>query len=147
MAAQRLIGGDTTIRVLSAGNLVEELQFVTSFNSSANFQIIEAGKLGETTQRFDMVFNGHSGDFEFQVERASWERFIDALERKAKREEILIVNVLTTAIFPDGSTNVGTFPDVAFGPFTQSIGSRTDFVKIKTNFSASEKVKLIDNLV
>ena len=147
MAAQRLIGGDTTIRVLSAGNLVEELQFVTSFNSSANFQIIKAGKLGETTQRFDMVFNGHSGDFEFQVERASWERFIDALERKAKREEILIVNVLTTAIFPDGSSSVCTFSDASFGPFTETIGSRTDFVKIKTNFSSSEKVKLIDNLV
>jgi hypothetical protein len=147
MAAQRLIGGDTTIRVLSAGNLVEELQFVTSFGSSANFQIIEAGKLGETTQRFDMVFNGYSGDFEFQVERASWERFIQALERKARRLEVLVVNVLTTALFPDGSTNVGTFPDVAFGPFTEMVSSRADFVKYKTSFSSSEKVVLIDSLV
>lgn len=124
------------VRVVDGGNVVTEVSSnIGSFNDSLDLTIQEDGFLGETANRFDSIEGGHSGDFEFQVNSANWENFLQRVRQKASRQSPdLVFNVIRTDFFADGGTVTKVFQDVAFGAFPRSTGGRADFVKVKASF-------------
>lgn len=140
-AGLRIRGQEIQIKVTSAGSVAAEVSSnIGSFNNEHGFAIKQDGFLGEPTDRFDQTIDAHSGDFEFQLNKASWVNIVKAIEKKAKRQDTtLVFNVIRTDIFADGSTNVYTWSDVSWGPISESVGGRAEFVKVKASFKTSDR--------
>ncbi len=138
----RLLGTDVSIRFVRDGAEVPQsvVNAVGSFGDSPKLVIKSDGFLGEPVNRHDFIHEGYKGDFEFQVNRHSWETdFVASVEARARRELFTQFNVLRTDRYSNGQNAVTTFKDVAFGPFDRTTGSRADYVKIKGSFECSEK--------
>jgi hypothetical protein len=86
VANKRLKGQETQIQVLQDGTLVGAINAVMSFNDTCKLEKKEDGFLGETTNRYDEVFNGYDGGAEMQVSEQGWINFQQAVKARAKRE-------------------------------------------------------------
>lgn len=140
MADPRLKGQEMSIRVVDGSEVVDQIDSTASFNDSVKFEIKEDGFLGEVVNRFDTVLNGYSGDMEFQVHDAKWLLFVERVEKKATREDPTITfNIVRTDFFANGSSAVIVYKDVSWGEFGTSVGSRTDFTKVKAPFATGER--------
>lgn len=136
----RLKGQEVSIRVVDSGTLVASLDSISSFNSEMKSEIKEDGFLGETTNRFDDIHNGYGGDFEIQLRRPDWADFqLRVQARQERKNPNIVFNVVRTDLYPDGTSTVYTYIDVKWGPMTESIGSRSDFVKGKCQFACSKR--------
>lgn len=145
--ALRLKGQEVIIQAVSAGSVVTEITAVASFNDSVMLEITEDQFLGEPVNRFDQVLNGFSGDFEFQVEEATWTEFTDLIVAKAKREQPdLLFNMVRTDFYPNGQTAVFVYQDVSWGAIPTTISSKNDFVKVKMEFKCSKRSVSVNSL-
>lgn len=136
----RLLGTDVSIRITRDGAPATSVNAVGSFGDEPTLEIKQDGFLGEPVDRFDTIHHGYKGDFEFQVNRPTWETdFVARVEEKARRDVFYVFNVIRTDRYANGQTAVTTFKDVAWGPFSRTTGSRADYVKVKGTFACSEK--------
>ena len=140
MSDQRLKGQEISVRVIQAGNVITQIDAIMSFNDTVALELKEAGYLGETVNRFDEIFNGFGGDFEFHVTRADWELLVSSILDKAQRvNPLLLFNVVRTDFFPNGDTNIYTYEDVSWGAIPSSIPSRGDYMKPRMEFKCSQR--------
>lgn len=138
--AQRLKGQELSIRVIRGGNVVTTITAISTFNDTVSLELKEQGYLGETTNRFDEILNGHGGDFEFNVERADWNDLVQAiLDRATRKTPDVVFNIVRTDFFPNGDSNVYTYRDVKWGPIPTSVASRGDYVKPRMEFRCEER--------
>ncbi len=136
----RLMGQEVSIRVVQAGAVLATLNAIATFNDNVKNEITEDDFLGENTTRVDNVHGGIAGDFEFQVNDATYLNFIEATVRKAKREDVtLVFNIVRIDKFANGSTATYVYPAVAWGEFPTTIGGRKEKVKIKASFACEER--------
>lgn len=134
----RLKGQEISIRVVQAGNVIETIDSVMNFDDSVDIEVRQDGFLGETTDRFDDVYKGHTGNFEIQVRRASWYRFVEAvIDKTTRRTPDVVFNVVRTDLYPNGDTMVKTYTDVHWGAIPTTVASKDDFVKAKLTFKCS----------
>lgn len=147
MAEQRLKGQEVSIRIIEAGNVVESIDSISTFNDATKLEIKEAGYLGETVNRFDEILNGYGGNFEFHVRKAAWSTLIRAItDRAQRRRPELVFNIIRTDLFPNGESNIITYIDVAWGEVPQTIGGRGEYVKVAMSFSCGERSEQINQL-
>lgn len=143
----RLKGQEISVRVVDAGQVVDSIDSVSSFNEEVKLELKEDGFLGETANRFDETMNGFGGDFEFQVHNARWVAFqrtiIDKAQRRAPGR---IFNVVRTDFYPNGDSVVYTYIDVHWTSMPTSIAAKGEFVKVKATFSCSERPEEINAL-
>lgn len=148
MTDARLRGQEVAIKVVQGVDVLTELNSIATWNNEIALEISEDGFLGEPTNRFDSILNGYGGDFEFQVNTADYTNFESLVERKAQRASIadaaLQFNVVRIDRFANGGSVVTTYLDVAWGPITDGIGSRKDFVKKKASFKCSKRSLLVN---
>lgn len=138
--AQRLKGQEVSIRVIQAGNVVNELSIISAFNDNVALEIKEAGYLGETVNRFDEILNGYGGDFESHLNRAEWNNFVQAvIDRAERRTPDVQFNVVRVDFFPNGDSSVYTYTDVFWGGIPTSVPTRGDYVKVRGEFRCSER--------
>jgi hypothetical protein len=144
VANKRLKGQETQIQVLQDGTLVGAINAVMSFNDTAKFEKKEDGFLGETTNRYDEVFNGYDGGAEMQVSEQGWINFQQAVKARAKRETPnTIFNIVTVDFYANGDSPSRIYPDVSWGPMPKTVGGRGEFVTVSLDFSCGD---VIDNL-
>lgn len=137
---QRIKGQETSIKVIQAGIVIETIETIAVFNDSTNFETKEAGYLGETANRYDEVYNGVSGDFEFNVSRPGWNDFVKAIEDRATRKTPDVVfNIVRADLYPNGDSSIVTYEDVAWGPVPTNIPSRGDYIKVRMEFKCARK--------
>lgn len=140
MAGLRIKGQEVSIRIIQDGAEVTTIDSIGAFNTETSFELKEDGFLGEPTNRFDEVLNGFGGDFEQQFTSSGWIRFAQAVEDRAtRRNPAIVFNIVRTDLFPDGSSIVYTYQDVKWGPISDSIGARGDFVKGRASFKCSQR--------
>ncbi len=148
MSEPFLMGQDVSIRLVQDDTVYAELNFQNSFNDAADLEIKESGHLGEKVNRFTEILNGYSGDFEAQLQRASWTNWTLAVERRARREVTATVFMIVRVDqYSDGSNVTVTYEDIAWGAIPTSIGSRGDFVKVKGSFKCSKRTMLSDAIL
>lgn len=145
MAEQRLKGQEVEVRIIVDGVLSDAFTSIGSFNETLKLEKKEEGFLGETTNRYDEIFNGFDGAMEIQVSNQRWMQFQAQIKSRARREQPnLQFNVVVTDFYPNGDTPTRTYVDVFFGPQPRSVASRGDYVKVSLDFSSSDSDDNLD---
>lgn len=140
MVDQRLKGQEVSVRVINAGNVVAEIDSVSSFNDATAFELKEDGFLGEGVNRFDEILNGFGGDMEIQIAKAAWITLQQSIIDRAQRlTPEVVFNVVRTDLFANGDSLIFTYQDVHWGEMPTTVASRGDFVKVKLTFKCSER--------
>lgn len=139
-SAPFLMGQDVSIRIVRGDQLFAELRYSLSFNDTVQTEIKESGHLGEKVNRFCEILNGYKGDFEGQVNSAAWIDWQASVEARARREDLTAVFVIARLDqYSDGTTNLITYEDIAWGEMPTSFGGRGEFVKVKGSFACSKR--------
>lgn len=137
---QRLLGQDTTVRVIRDGVLVTEIKAIGNFDGSIDIEIKEEQFLGRKGADFSDVFNGYSGGLEFQTDNANWTDFANAVIARATRADpAAVFNVVRQDLYANGTSNVFTYLDVAWGPIPENFSGRKEFAKFKLAFKCTER--------
>ena len=137
--AQRLKGQETNIFVMNQGVEVAALSDVRNFTMTPNFDKLEEGYLGETTNRFDEIFKGINFDFEVHVEDGGFLDFVNAVKDRAQRRTPgIAINIATVLNFPGGTRKKIVLRDCFFADMPFNVGSRSDYASVKFSGSASD---------
>lgn len=144
----RLRGQEVEVRVVRDGVPEVTITSVATFEETFKLEKKEDGFLGETTNRYDHIFNGIDGKVEFQVNTNDWITLQNAIKLQAQRKQPgTVINLVRTDYYANGQTTVITYGDCRFGPSPTSIGGRGEFVKVSLDFSASDRDEQLLNSV
>lgn len=136
----RLRGQEVELRVFTNSVLEDSMTLVASIEETFKLEKKEDGFLGETSNRYDHIFNGVDGKLEIQVNSTAWMRFQNAIKAQAQRKQpATVINMVRTDFYANGETAVITYNDVKFGPSPTSISGRGEFVKVSLDWSCSER--------
>jgi hypothetical protein len=143
----RLKGQEVAIRSVVAGVVVESIDSVSAFDEEVMLEIKQDGFLGEFVNRFDEVFNGFGGSFEFHVHNSLWVPFQRSIIDKAQRNiPGLLFNVIRTDFYPNGDNVVYTYRDVHWGAMPTNVATRGDYAKVKAAFNCSDRAEMVNSL-
>lgn len=136
---QRIKGQEVEVSLLIDGEPQETLQFARSLEFRFMTQRKEEGYLGETTNRFDTIFNGVQGKVDYHHDRPVPFNVIRAIVNKARRREPgTQFNLRGTLNYPNGQRARVVFRDVEFGELPITASSRQDYVGFSLDFACSE---------
>jgi hypothetical protein len=145
---QRLLGQDVTVRLVRDGVVIAEVATIGSFDDSMDTEIKQEEFLGHTSADYSEVFDGFSGNLEFQSSKSGYVEVALAIEARATRADPSIVfNVVRTDQYANGDSNIFVYKDVAWGPMPSTIGNRKEFVKHKLSFKCSERQVVRNSLM
>jgi hypothetical protein len=143
----RLKGQEVSFRAIRGGVVVDSIDSVTSFDEDVMMEIKQDGFLGELVNRFDAIFNGFGGNFEFHVHNNLWVGFQRGIIDKAQRlTPDTVYNCIRTDFYPNGDNTIYTYRDVQWGAMPTTVASRGDYVKVKGSFNCSERPEQVNNL-
>lgn len=144
----RLRGQEVEVRIFTDGVLEDTLTLQSSFEETFKLEKKEDGFLGETSNRYDHIFNGIDGKVELQVNSADWMRFQNAIKAQAQRRTPATqINMVRTDFYASGQTAIITYSDCKFGPSPTSVAGRGEFVKVSLDFSCSERSEQITTVL
>lgn len=130
--SQRIKGQEVNVLCTRDGALEDTLTDIQSFNLEAQFEIKNAGYLGEKTNRKDFIFNGGKFDLELHLHKQDYFKYFVAVMDKAQRNTPdVIFNITGVFAFPNGETPTLLLADVVFGPMPLNVTARGDYVKVK----------------
>jgi hypothetical protein len=136
---KRLRGQEVQISIVEDGTLSDAFTAIATFNDTMKLEKKEDGFLGETSNRYDQIFNGYDGSFEMQLSNQKWMSFQSVLKAKARRENPnLQINIVRVDFYANGDTPSRTYVDCSFGAEPTAIATRADFVKVTVDFSCSD---------
>ena len=136
----RLRGQEVEVRILTNGAIEDSITAVASFEETFKLEKKEDGFLGETSHRYDHIFNGIDGKVEFQINSTAWMTFQNQIKLQAQRKQPgTVINLVRTDYYANGQTAIVTYRDCKFGPSPTSVAGRNEFVKVSLDFSASER--------
>ena len=137
--SQRIKGQEVEVLIVADGAVQDTITDVRSLEITLKTEIKEEGYLGETTQRFDEIFNGVGGRIELHIENSGiFSLFSLVIERARRREPGAKINIKTTLNFPNGEKPKVQLSDCFFGPFPFGFGSRGDYGTVTLEFACSD---------
>lgn len=132
MPSLRIRGQEASLIIVRGGIVEATLDNIHSFNSNLDSEILEAAYLGEKSKRFDDIFIGVSGDFEFHSHSEDWIIFAAALNDRQKRNTPdLVINISVSLQYPSLDNPVLFFPDCKFGQLAIGIPAREQYINHK----------------
>jgi hypothetical protein len=142
----RLRGQEVEVRIVTNGTPEATITAIASFEETFKLEKKEDGFLGETTNRYDHIFNGIDGKLEFQVNSNDWVKFQNVIKLQAQRKQPqTVINLVRTDYYTNGQTTVITYGNCKFGPQPTSVAGRGEFVKVSLDFSASDREEQLLN--
>jgi hypothetical protein len=137
--AQRIKGQEVEIIMLVDGAPRENLAFAKSLDFTFLTERKTEGYLGETTNRFDTIFNGVEGKTQHHFDNPEPFNIIRLIINKARRREPgTQFNMRSTLNFPRGQRARLIFRDVEFGALPIGFSSRSDYGSFALDFGCSE---------
>jgi hypothetical protein len=119
---------------------VSEITAIGSFDDSQDQEIKEDNFLGRNSTDYSDIFNGYSGNLEFQSARSGWTDFAEAMRARAQRADPGIVfNIVRSDTYASGDSSIFVYLDVAWGAVPANVSGRKEFVKFKLSFKCSER--------
>jgi hypothetical protein len=142
MPDPRIKGQETRVLIIRDGDLQARIDSISSSELTIDLEILEEGYIGETSNRFDSVFNGVSINLTGHTTNDQVMQLASAIvDRAARRAGAAVrIDVAFVYIFPNGILTTWTIPDVQFGPFPMNTGSRTEYTEFTLEGQASEFV-------
>ncbi len=139
MAPTRIKGQEVEILIVSNGVVEENITAIRSFEVAAKLETKEEGYLGETTQRYDEIFNGLRGRMEVHnVTRAVFDLMLKVVDRAKRRTPGFQINIKATFNFPDGDRPRVFIEDAFFGEIPFNAAGRADYVTASLDFQSSD---------
>lgn len=109
-----------------------------SFEVELKNELLDEGYLGETTQRYDSIFNGAEGKLDLHIENQDALKVAQAIIDKARqRTPGVTFNLKATMNMPNGQRPRMLFPDVEWGALPISFGGRAEYGSLTLNFGVS----------
>lgn len=137
--AQRIKGQEVAL-VFSGPNGVEEgLANVQSFEAELDVEILQEKFLGEVADRYDDIYNGVSGNAEFQLDVTTYFRFTERVQQRSQRRTPADAQfqVVAALAFPNGTRARVVFEDVFWGPLPIRVPSRNEYVTVRVEWKGS----------
>lgn len=146
MAQKRLRGDQVTIRLVDNGGVqTDAWNAAGTANVTSNNSIIESEFLGETSKRFDAIFDGFSFDGEFEMfgtAEADLEEKINNKNARIGADAARQFDITFTESYPNGRTVTRVLIDVEFGEIKSSYGGRSDYVKMSFEGKCSQAQRI-----
>lgn len=144
----RLRGQEVEVRIFTNGVLEAAITSIASFEETYKLEKKEDGFLGETTNRYDHIYNGVDGRLEFQVNSPDWMLFQESVQAQAQRRQPATqINLVRTDYYANGQVAIITYANVKFGPMPTSAPARGEFVKVSLDFSCSDRDRQTTSLI
>jgi hypothetical protein len=138
MTSARIRGQETSVVLIQDGNPVDEITTIQNHEFTYMTERKEEGYIGETSNRFDTIFNGVSGKMDLHFSSSKvFDVFASIIEKAARRVPGTRFNIKTTMNFVDGSRARVIMRDVEFGNIPVNFGSRSDYGKISLDYACS----------
>lgn len=140
MPQQRIKGQETIITILQDGDLRSRIDSITDAEVTFDLEILEEGYLGETSNRFDAIFNGMSIKLTGHLTNKQFIDFTQAVVARAQRRQggAVQIDIATTLVFPGGDLVNIAIPDIQLGGVPFSDGGREEYVEWTLEGKASE---------
>lgn len=142
--AQRIRGQEVKIYVLVNGaNVLQGENHgspdVRSFSITPKFTKLEEQYLGETSKRYDELFDGVDFDMEMHIEDNGVLNFISKVrERATDRTNKTEINIQSDLQFANGVKKTVLLTGCFFENMPLNIGSRSDYVTFKISGSCTD---------
>ena len=146
MAEKRLRGDQCIIKLVTNGGVAQSTwRAVASFDIESDNAVLDEGFLGESSQRYDAIFNGFKFSCEAQMfgtEEADLEDAINAKNARRGAAAAQRFDIAVTTSYPSGQISTRVLEDVEFGTIKLSFGGRADYVKasFEGNCSTSQRI-------
>lgn len=140
MVQQRIKGQETVVTILSDGEFQARIDSIASAEITFELEVLEEGYLGETSNRYDSIFNGMSLSLSGHLTNRQFIQLSQAIVNRAQRRTgaAARIDVGLTLAFPGGDLVTLAIPDVQFGPIPFNDSSRSDYVEFTLEGSSSE---------
>lgn len=139
MAAQRIKGQEVEFISIVNGTPQTSLTAVKSLDFAFKTEILEEGYLGETSKRFDTIFNGIRGKVQFHYDSPDVFLLVNSIVDKARRRiPGTIINCKVTLNFPSGIRSRVMISNVEFGELPFGFGARQDYGTFSIEYAAPE---------
>ena len=136
--AQRIKGQEVEIRIVVDGVMETTLSDIRSFEVTPKFEKLEEQYLGETTMRYDEIFNGVDFSMDLHIESASAFAFMKKImERAMRRVPGTKINIKAKLNFANGQTPIVMLNDCFFEDVPLNFGGRSDYGEITISGSCS----------
>lgn len=138
MAVQRIRGQEVKVYVQGPNGTVASLADIRSFSLTPKFKKLEEQYLGETTMRYDELFDGVDFDMELHIEDPGVFDFVSLIRARAvDRTSKTVVNITSQIQYAGGPLKNVILQDCFFENMPLNVGSRSDYVTIKLTGSCS----------
>lgn len=136
---QRIKGQETQLFMTQDNVTQASIDSVRNFEITLKLEKKEEGYLGETSNRYDDIFNGVDGNFEIHLTTAVVYNLVQAIvDRARRRVPGTKFSVKTTLQFPDGERKRVIVDDAFFGNLPNAMPARDEYVNMKFDFSATQ---------
>jgi hypothetical protein len=138
--AQRVKGLECSLSLSTPDGADEEVfEDVLEATLDVDMEILEQGYLGQTSKKFDDIFNGISGNVKTHMETSTIFKLAEKVQDRAERRTPAdgVFSLSFTVNFPSGAKARLTAEDIFFGTIPLKIGKREDYVESELTFKCS----------
>jgi hypothetical protein len=126
--AQRIKGQEVELLLVTNGQVETSLTDIRSFTVTPRLEVKEEQYLGETSMRFDEIFNGVGFDMELHFENAGVLQFIETVKARAQRRTPgTVVNIKATLNFSSGQRSRIILQNCFFSDLPIAFAGRGDY--------------------
>jgi hypothetical protein len=137
--SQRIKGQESEISMVVDGAVMSSTTTIRSLEIAAKTEIKEEGYLGETTNRYDEIFNGVRGHIEGHMEtKQVFDIMMAIIDRARRRTPGVKINIKTTLNFPNGDRPRVLLQDCFFGEQPIGFGGRSEYLTFRFEFACSD---------
>jgi len=139
MPGIRIKGQEVVVQFIRSGDVVKEMP-ASDFEAEFQFDRLQEGYQGETTDRFDDVFKGITGRMTLHMEDTDpLDLLMDLKDRARRRLAHFKVHVTATFSFPGtGAVKRLLFADIYFANVPLSSPNRSDFITMTLDWGCSD---------
>jgi hypothetical protein len=137
--SQRIKGQEVSLVMTGPEGREGGIIDIQSFEANFKVELKAEGYLGETTQRYDEIFNGVEGRIELHLENDKYFEFMRRVQNRAQRRESAEgqFNIMASLNFPSDGRKRILLEDVYFGEQPVTVTSRADYVSATIEFGCS----------
>jgi hypothetical protein len=137
--SQRIKGQEVEVVMIVDGQPRDNLNFARSLEFTYKTELKSEGYLGETSKRYDTIFNGIEGALNFHFDSPEIFNIIRFIVDKARRRiPGTRFNIKSTFNYPSGTRARILIPDCEFGELPIKFGSREDYGEFNLPIGATE---------
>lgn len=134
-------GQDVHVLIVQNRTVLETITAVRSFEITPKMKKLVEGYLGESTNRYDDVYDGVEGKFDVDEESKDIHVLRRAIIDRARRRVAgVIFNIKVTIDMPNGDRPRILIPNVSWGELPATVSERTAYVRGSFDYGASDYV-------